>query len=79
MGYCIIIREKVSKVESFSVRRLCAAYRKVFSAIFRLGVHGVRVRTVGHLKVPLLLLRTVAFIGATPCGIIDLHGLMPCV
>jgi hypothetical protein len=31
-------------------------------------------RTVGHLKVPLLLLRTAAFFGATLCGIIYLHG-----
>jgi len=36
-------------------------------------------RTVGHLKVTLLLLQTAAFIGATLCGIIDLHGLTPCV
>jgi hypothetical protein len=37
-------------------------------------VRGVRVRTVGHLKVPLLLFQTAAFIGATLCDINDLHG-----
>jgi len=31
-------------------------------------------RTVGRLKAPLLLLQTAAFIGATLCGINDLHG-----
>jgi len=33
------------------------------------------VRTVGHLKVPLLFYKTVAFIGATLCCIIAPHGL----
>jgi hypothetical protein len=31
-------------------------------------------RTVGRLKAPLLLLQAAAFIGATLCGIIHLHG-----
>jgi len=34
----------------------------------------VRVRTVGQLKLPLLLRQTAAFIGATLCGLIHLHG-----
>ena len=41
---------------------------------YMLKVRGVRVRTGGHLKVPLLLIQTAAFIGATLCGIIYLHG-----
>jgi hypothetical protein len=34
-------------------------------------------RTVGNLKVALLLSQTAAFTGATLCGIIHLHGLTP--
>jgi hypothetical protein len=36
-------------------------------------------RTVGRLKAPLPFLQAAAFIGATLCGIIHLHGLTPCV
>jgi hypothetical protein len=37
-------------------------------------VRGARVRTGGNLKVALLLFQAEAFIGATLCGIIYLHG-----
>jgi len=33
----------------------------------------VFVRTIGHLKVPLLYYKIAVFIGATLCGIIHLH------
>jgi hypothetical protein len=42
--------------------------------IVRVEVILCDLRTVGRLKAPLLLLQTAAFIGATLCGIIHLHG-----
>jgi hypothetical protein len=41
---------------------------------YKVQVREVSVRTVGHLKVTLLLLQATAFTGATLCYINDLHG-----